>query len=139
MKKIITIALLLVFGTLQAQKIKLKKGDVLLDGNVIMTYEKEVWGVHKITLTSLENEKDLVEINMNDNETSEYYEDDYVQIKFLSTGDLVEMKMNKSFKKIIEWLVKKKMITSDGKINEKDLPLFVKNYDENITNRTVRY
>ena len=49
------------------------------------------------------------------------------------------MKMNKPFKKIIEWMIKKKVITEEGAVDTDKLELFVKNYDENITNRTVRY
>lgn len=130
---------MLISLTICAQKIKLKKEEVLLDGNAIMKYEKEMWGVHKIHLYTLDTDKELIEINNNDNETTKYYDDDFVQIRFLTNGEMVEMKLNKSFPKIIEWLIKKKIITVDGKINEDNIELFVKNYDENITNRTVRH
>ena len=124
---------------MRATVVELKKGNVELDGKVIMTFEKEVWGVHKIHLYDLSTEDELIEINNNDNETSNYFDDDFVQIRFLTTGDLVEMKMNKPFKKIIEWMIKKKVITEEGAVDTDKLELFVKNYDENITNRTVRY
>jgi len=138
-KAIFTSIVLLLSLTVNAQKIKLKKGEVLLDGKAIMKYEKEIWGVHKMHLFSLDTEDELIEINHNDNETKRYYDDDFVQIRFLSSGELVEMKMDKSFKKMIEWLIKKKIIATDGKVIENNIALFVKNYDENITNRTVRH
>ena len=134
----VVLALLLSLGV-NAQKVKLKKDEVLLDGKAILKYEKESWGVHKIHLFSLDTEEELIEVNNNHNETREFFDDDFVQIRFLSTGQIVEMKVRKTFRKMIEWLLKKKIITPDGQVDESKLDLFVKNYDENITNRTVRY
>lgn len=137
-KVIFTAFILLLSLNTSAQKIKLKKGEVLLDGKAILKYEKEMWGTHKIHLFSLDSEDELIEINNNKNETPTYQNDDFVQIKFLKIGESVEMKTNKPFYKMIEWLVEKKIISTDGKINEENIELFIKNYDENITNRTVR-
>ncbi|MFK7747317.1 MAG: hypothetical protein AB8B65_02895 [Kordia sp.] len=139
MKKVVLTIIIGLFAfTANAQKVKLKRGEVLLDGNAIFKFEREVFGVYKIHLYSLESDDEIIEINKNDNETSTYYDDDFVQIRFLSEGKLVELKMDRSFKKIIQWIIKKKVIMKSGKINKEKLDLFIKNYHENITSRTFR-
>ena len=37
-----------------------------------------------------------------------------------------------------EWLVQNKVIDNTGKLNEEKVDLIIKNYDENITERTIR-
>ncbi len=133
------LSLLLSFSMVNAQKIKLKKGNILLDGKEIMKFEREDWGTQKISLYTLSDNKEQILMIKNKNETPRYFDDDFVQIKFLQSGDMVEMKSTKSWKGIIKWLIKQNVISEDGIINEENLPLFVKNYDENITNRTIRH
>ena len=138
-KLVLTIAFTILLTAVGfSQKIKLKKGKVLVDGKAIMKYERESWGVYKVNLFSLETDDELIELNKNDNEAKAYYDDDFLQIRFLTLGKIAEVKTKKSFKKIIGWLLKKKVITANGEINEEKIDLFIKNYDENITNRTVR-
>lgn len=133
------LVIVITFSSVNAQKIKLKKGEVLLDGKAIMKYERYSMDIQKLELYSLDSDEELISINKNNNETSGYYDDDYIQIKFLTVGEIVENKMTaKSFKYFIGWLIKKKIISTDGTLNEKNIPLFVKNNDENITNRTMR-
>ena len=140
MKKIILLLIiLLTAATTQAQKIKLKKGDVLLESEKIMTYEREDWGTQKIHLFSLGTTKEQILMIKNNNETPKNYDDDFLQIKFLTLGETVELKSNKSWKDMIAWLIKSNIIMENGSLNNDEVPLFVKNYDENITGRTVRY
>ena len=51
---------------------------------------------------------------------------------------MAEIKLNKSWKSIISWLMKNKIINNQGEVNNDKVELFIKNYDENITNRTIR-
>ena len=74
----------------------------------------------------------------NSNETPKYYEDDFTQIRFLTFGKLLETKINKSWTNLLEWLVQNKVIDNTGKLNEEKVDLIIKNYDENITERTIR-
>ena len=64
--------------------------------------------------------------------------DDFIKIKFLDIGKKLEFKFPKTLKGIVKWLVQKKIITLDGEINYDKVDLFIENYDENITNRTIR-
>lgn len=139
MKRIFTLIMLSCLAfSVQSQTIKFKKGKVLLDGAHIMNYDKQIMGIYKIHLFSLKSNDEIMEIVQNDNETSGYYDDDFIQIKFLKTGDLVELKSDKTFRKLITWLIQKKVMNTQGEIIESNLDLFIKNYDENITDRTVR-
>lgn len=140
MKQKLLLTSMLFIGTifiLTAQKVKLKKGNVLVDGKEIMTYDREDWGTQKIHLYSDDKTEQLLMIK-NDNETSGYYEDDFIQIKFLQIGEMVEMKSDKSWKGLISWLFKQEIIDMKGIVNEEKIALFIKNYDENITDRTLR-
>ncbi len=140
MKKIILLfTIILSTNFTQAQKIKLSKGDVLSDGEKIMTYEREDWGTQKIHLFALGDGEEQILMIKNQNETPTYYDDDYLQIKFLPFGKEAEMKSVKSWKGIIAWLQKQNLFDENGKLIEEKVDLFVKNYDENITNRTIRY
>lgn len=141
MKKLLLLTTILFIGTISisnAQKIKLKKGNLLVDGKEIMTYDREDMGTQKIHLFD-KNKTEQILMIRNQNETRSYYDDDFVQIKFLQIGEMVEMKLDKTWKGIIGWLIEREIITLDGMLNEKNIPLFVKNYDENITNRTIRH
>lgn len=140
MKKILFTSILFIGAIFMAnaQKIKLKKGNLLVDGIETMTYDREDMGTQKIHLFD-KNETEQILMIKNQNETRGYYDDDFIQIKFLQLGETVEIKSTKTWKGLIQWLVKQKIISMDGMLNEENVPLFVKNYDENITNRTIRH
>ncbi len=131
--------LLVLTQTTFGQKVKLKKGKVLLDGKEILKYERENWGVYQIHFYSLETEDEVLFFKRNDNETSSYFEDDYTEIKFLTFKKSLEIKQKKSWKKYLLWLIKKKVLDSSGNLNESKVDDLIENYDENITNRTIRY
>ncbi|AZJ34742.1 hypothetical protein [Tenacibaculum singaporense] len=122
-----------------AQKIKLKKGKVLLDGKEILKYEREDFGVYQIHFYSLDSDDEILFFKRNDNETSSYFDDDYTQIKFLGFKKSLEIKQKKSWKKYLLWLIKKKVLDKNGKLNEDKADDLIENYDENITGRTIRY
>lgn len=137
-KRILTAAFLLCSIITFSQEVKLKKEKVLCDDKEIMTFDVERWGTHQIHLYSLDSKEEQINILKRDNETSGYFDDDFVQIKFLTLGKTLELKMNKPWSTLIEWLIKNKALGTDGKLNEEKVDLLIKNYDENITNRTVR-
>ena len=45
----------------------------------------------------------------------------------------------KAVQKIIRWLIKDKVITDEDNINKEKLNVFYSKYNEDITNRTIRY
>ncbi|MDM1061141.1 hypothetical protein HXZ62_00975 [Empedobacter falsenii] len=137
-KSLLTIGLLILTATVFSQEINLKKGKVLLDGKEILSYERQNSGDLEIHLYNLETKDEVLYMKKNSNETPKYYEDDFTQIRFLTFGKLLETKINKSWTNLLEWLVQNKVIDNTGKLNEEKVDLIIKNYDENITERTIR-
>ncbi len=139
MKKTLTLLAFLTFSNLiSAQEVKLKKEKVLLDEVEILKYEREDFGVYQIHFYDLKNNDEILFIKRNDNETKGYLDDDYTQIKFIGLKKGLEVKQKKTWSSYLEWLIKNKVINSDGTLNEEKVDALIENYDENITKRTIR-
>ena len=140
MKKILSIIFLLfAFSFANAQKIKLKKGKVLLDGKELFKYEKEAMGT-EFYMYDLKTDALILSMQSMDNETRGYIEDDFTKIYFVKEKTTIEPNAlhGYSYKKTIEKLIKRKVIDENGNISESKLEEFADQYDENITNRTIR-
>lgn len=137
-KFLLSIALTILVSSLGfAQKVKFKKGKVLVDGKEILKIERQ--GT-EATLYSLEGDDEVIYLNYESNGTLHYHEDDYVVIFFSKEEIKVETSRIKgSRKRVIKALIKNKVLDMNGVINLEKLKKFAKKYDENITNRTVRY
>ncbi len=133
-----SIAFLISTVTTFSQEIKLKDGKVLIDGKEILSYERQNWGDMEIHFYNLETKDEVLYMKKNSNETRTYYEDDFTQIRFLTYGKLLETKIDKPWKKFVEWLFQNKVFDNTGKFNEEKVDLLIKNYDEKITARTIR-
>ncbi len=48
------------------------------------------------------------------------------------------MNSRKNMEKLIKWLLKEKVLDSNGNLNAEKLDVFFDKYDEKITERTVR-
>lgn len=121
-----------------AQTVDLKKDEVLLDDKKIFNYKIVSWGVYELHLSSIETNKEVIMISRRDNETPKFYDDDFVQIKFLQLGKSLEMKTDRTWKKFILWLLENEVIDKTGNISEPKVDLLIKNFDEHITSRTIR-
>jgi hypothetical protein len=133
-----TLVLLIATVTVFSQDIKLKDGIVLLDGKEVFTYEKQNWGDMEIHLYALGTKDAVLYMKKNSNETPTFYDDDFTQIRFLTFGKLLETKSDKPWPKLIEWIFQNKVFDQTGQFSEEKVDLMIKNYDENITARTVR-
>lgn len=137
-----TLLLLLTFFCLtnmNAQKIKLKKGFVLVDGEKKFEYEKGDGGT-ELSLYTLGREKEILFMMKNKNETVGYLNDDFKQITFIKEKQKLETATYRSYphKWFIKKFIKEKVLEINGKINSEKLEIFFSKYDENITNRTIR-
>jgi len=123
-----------------SQKVKLKKGKVLVDGKEILKYEKQSLG-SEITLYSLEDEDEIADFIHDRNGTNSYVEDDFKKLFFSRDEIKIESSRLRArgWKYIIKTLLKNKVLDLEGNIDTEKLKKFAKKYDENITNRTVRY
>ena len=133
-----TIILFFSVSLLFAQTVELKNDEVLLDGKKIFNYKIVSWSVYELHLSSIETNKEVIMISRRDNETPKFYDDDYVQIKFLQLGKSLEVKTDRPWKKFIQWLLENEAIDNAGNISEPKVDLLIKNFDEHITSRTIR-
>lgn len=127
------------FANMNAQKIKLKKGFVLVDGEKNFEYEKGDGGT-ELSLYTLGREIEILFMMKNKNETVGYLDDDFKQITFIKEKQKLETATYRSYphKWFIEKFIKEKVLELNGKINSEKLEVFFSKYDENITNRTIR-
>ena len=128
------------FTSMNAQKIKLKKGNVIIDGETYFKYEKRMMA-SEFSLYSLDGEDEILFILRNNNETIGYGDDDFNQITFIKDKKKLESATLRgySFKWFVSTLIKNKVLDLEGNIDPDKLETFFAKYDENITERTVRY
>ncbi|HLP65255.1 hypothetical protein [Flavobacterium sp.] len=134
--------------SVSAQEVEIKDDKVLLDGKQILKYEKI--NIFQHSFYSLDDNEILL-YKYNDNETKQYSQDDYLVLNFLTEKTKVETKdimratsgmgMNsrKNMEKLVGWLLKEKVIDANGVLNPEKVQIFFEKYDQNITERTVRY
>ena len=115
-----------------AQKVKLKKGKVILEKKEILKYEKSAI---ELSLYELNKDDEIIFIKWMDNETTNYIEDDFIKIHFIELDLICELSTGYGRKGIINKLLKEKVLSLDGKLNEEKAKKFMKKYDEN---RTIR-
>jgi hypothetical protein len=114
-------------------KFKHKKGFVIVNEQKVF---KLKYSVGYYYLYDLETGEEVMYFYMNDNETAQYYDDDYVKVYFTKSKTVFETKVHQRI--ILERLINEKVITSNWKIDASKIAEFVEKYDENITNRTQR-
>ncbi len=120
-----------------AQKIKFKKDKILVDNTELVSFSKGgAFGSVSYELTELGTNKRIITLIQYDGGTHMELSDDYTQIKFLTNGEKAEISGG-DLREAIKLLLKNEVLTKDGKLDETKIELFVKNYDEKITDRTV--
>ncbi|QHI35868.1 hypothetical protein IMCC3317_12160 [Kordia antarctica] len=129
MKKILVILLLFVSGTMLAQKVKFKKDKIVLDGEKVLSFERENLGMI-FTVYSLNGEDELIFMQYNRNATENYDDDDYLKILFLDSEVLIESNSlrDDTWKSVMRLLFKNKVLNKAGEINLKSLRKFKLKY-----------
>ncbi len=124
----------------QKIKVKFKKGKVLVNGTEILIYEKRELG-DEFIIYSIKNREEIADMVQMNNGTSAYLEGDYKRMYFNNEEIKIESSRiySKGWKYVIKLLIKNKVLDMTGKVNLERLQKFAKKYDENITNRTIRY
>ncbi|MCC2590613.1 hypothetical protein [Chryseobacterium sp. MFBS3-17] len=144
MNKLTQTFLLLVFlvftSIAGAQTVKIKKDEVFVDNELRFKSEKRL-NATQFSLYHLTNGKEILTVIRNLNGTIGFSEDDYIQIIFNGFNTRVESEQIKgrTFAWYLELLLRDKVLHPDGTINEENLRNFFTKYDQNITNRTLRY
>ena len=147
-KLFLSIVFILIGSFINAQEVEIKDDKVLLDGTPILKYEK-INRLHH-SYYSIESDDEMLLFKWHDNETSQYYEDDYIILNFLTAKVKVEttsvehvisglgMNSKKNMQKLVKWLIKEKVLDSKGNLNPEKLQTFYDKYNEDITQRTSR-
>lgn len=138
-------AVLLSSFAVNAQEVEIVKDKILLDGKQFLKYEKINLVNHSFFNM---NDDEILNFRSFDNETPKYMEDDYFALNFINEKTKVEstdfsrimafMNSRKSCEKLIKWMLKDKVLNTDGTINPEKLEVFVQKYDEKVTERTMR-
>jgi len=134
MKKLIILLVLISFGSVQAQKIKFKKGTVTVDGVECLKYESDA--------------SNVVITNLDDSQT--------IFLKFIRTGvghngglytKIIFAEQEKSFtsksyiftkKLLVKKLIKDNLI-KECKFDASKIDKFIMRYDENIEESLIRH
>ena len=147
-KLFLSIVFILIGSFINAQEVEIKDDKVLLDGTPILKYEKI--NILQHSFYSIESDDEILLFKWHDNETSQYNEDDYIILNFLTAKVKVEttsvehvisglgMNSKKNMQKLVKWLIKEKVLDSKGNLNTEKLQTFYDKYNEYITQRTSR-
>jgi len=137
MKKLSITAVLFVISFLSySQDVKFKKDKVLVDKKEFLSFEKGgTFGAVNYDLLELNSNKRIIVLVQNDGGTHMDVTDDYTQIKFLELGNKAEISGG-DLRQAIKLLLKNEVLKPDGTIDTSKIELFIKNYDEKITERT---
>jgi hypothetical protein len=138
MKKLVLLLLLITFSGF-SQKVKLKKGEILIDDVVWMNYQD--CGAFDTTCSILNKNKDeviffkWVKVKGGEPRTSSNPDGDliYIEVKFLGFNKFFEIK--KTQKDIITMLYNGKVINSEGELDEDKAARMVEKYGTEFSNR----
>lgn len=124
------------FSSINAQKIKIKKDKIFLDGNEVLNIDWSGWSL-ETSIFELNTENEIVFAKTHPNGTPNYSDDDYLQIQFITLDKKLEISDRKFGKGLVKWLFKNKIFDSNGILNPEKVETLIKKYDENITERTT--
>jgi hypothetical protein len=136
-KSILTTLLTLMAMLCFSQEVKFKKDIIFVDKKEFLSFEKGgTFGAVSYDLHELVSKKRIITLVYNNGGTHMELSDDYTQIKFITTGVKAEISGG-DLRQAIKILLKNEVLTAGGTIDESKIELFIKNYDENISNRTI--
>ena len=124
-KNYLLFILALINLTVYSQEIDLKKGKVIANNNSVFKFDKRKMG-SEMSLFQLNTNNEVVFIEINNNNTISYLNDDYIRLVFPKNEVTIEstLLINKNFKEIIQMLFMYKVVDLDGNINDENLALF---------------
>lgn len=112
--------------------VKLKGNDVLLDNVKIMKYEKRKTG-REIGLIDLGTNEEIIIAQYLNGGNSSTNLDDYYRIIFVKQNKSMEYLTVRWNKAIVKWLIKERVLSEDGKLNEDRIDGFIEEFDKHVT------
>lgn len=120
-----------------SQKVKFKKNKIFVDDKEFLSFEQGgTFGAVAYDLSELNSKKRIIILVENNGGTHMELSDDYTQIKFLTNGAKAEISGG-DLRNAIKLLIKNEVLKADGTLDETKIDLFIKNYDEKISERTI--
>jgi len=142
MFKDLTVTFFLLFVGITAamgQEADIKDEKVMIDGKQILRYEKI--NIFEQSLFSLDGDEILFLKKATD-ASFDYYILNFVTAKKkIVTSDISHiysgagLNSKKNLQKVINWLLKEKVLDSEGKINQVKLDIFFEKYNEDLSKR----
>lgn len=122
---ILCLTMLLASFSMFSQDIDLKKGKVLANKTSVFTFDKRNMG-SEISIFQLNTNTEVIYIEINNNNTLSYLNDDYIRLVFPKNEVTIEstLLINKNFKEIIQLLFMNNVVDLEGNINTENLELF---------------
>ena len=138
---LITLFCLIAPATLCAQqlthkdvKFKYKKGYVFVEKKEVL---KLRYSIGYFYVSDLNTGEEMMYFRINDNETPSYFDDDYVKVFFNDSEKEFESKSHQRI--LMAQMINEGIFDSDWNLVEENVDKFIRKYDENISNRTVRF
>lgn len=126
---------LFTINSAHAQKIKLKKEVVYVDGEATFSYAKKTHGIEFVVYTL--NTKDELFTAIFYPGNKEIRDDNYYKLVFTDANKSLEYTRSYWNKSLISWLFEQDLLTIDGKMNSDKIDGFITKYDENVSERTM--
>ena len=115
-------------------KFKYKKGYVFVEKKEVL---KLRYSIGYFYVSDLNTGEEMMYFRINDNETPSYFDDDYVKVFFNDSEKEFESKSHQRI--IMAQMINEGVFDSDWNLIEENVDKFIRKYDENISNRTVRF
>jgi len=115
-------------------KFKYKKGYVFVQKKEVL---KLRYSIGYFYVSDLNTGEEMMYFRINDNETPSYFDDDYVKVFFNDSEKEFESKSHQRI--LMAQMINEDVFDSDWNLVEENVDKFIRKYDENISNRTVRF
>jgi len=115
-------------------KFKYKKGYVFVEKKEVL---KLRYSIGYFYVSDLNTGEEMMYFRINDNETPSYFDDDYVKVFFNDSEKEFESKSHQRI--LMAQMINEGVFDSDWNLVEENVDKFIRKYDENISNRTVRF
>jgi len=131
---IFAFCLIFISTTINAQKVKIKKGKININEKEVFNYKDEE---NSVSVYNIRSNEEIIFIKINKGKITEgpdKYKDDYITYMFLNEKIKVEIS---SPKYDFGLLYNQGVFDLDGNLNFEKMKIFKEKYDENISEKTI--
>ncbi|MCJ8291144.1 MAG: hypothetical protein HRT58_15770 [Crocinitomicaceae bacterium] len=132
---LLSVCMIFTFYSVQAQKVKLKKDVIYVDGEATFSFAKKTHGTEFVVYTL--NTKDELFTAIFYAGNTEVRDDNYYKLVFTNEKKSMEYTRTYWNKYLIGWLLEQDILNVKGEMDPDKIDGFITKYDENISERTV--